>query len=356
MLYLVLCLCYLLKIAVADLPNPVFTEIAFTVNTSDEYSMNNFLYSTAATVSSQDFQAVLLNSEEYQQTNRVLLDFGYGCQNTTTMDSVRQLNFNNTDLSVLKSMETIALVKRGQCEWSDKLSVINSLSNANQLNVTAALIYDNQTYSDISIKTSLYQANIDFPSYLSPLPSNRSALSMSDNNLSQSSISVYFVPYVYGNALKGKINSTYDSAQPTIRTLWTVTALLEQEDSSNGFIGSIKGYLAYIIALAAIFLIGIIFLRWWRIRRARDSYASDIIVHNGIHLQPRNNRIDPLPVDIVNTLPIKQYKANVCKNVNCVICLDDFVPEKTDVRILPCGHGFCVLCIGNAGSIDSGDY
>lgn len=69
MLYLVLCLCYLLKIVMADLPNPVFTEIAFTVNTSDEYSMNNFLYSTAATVSSQDFQAVLLNSEEYQQTN-----------------------------------------------------------------------------------------------------------------------------------------------------------------------------------------------------------------------------------------------------------------------------------------------
>lgn len=97
-------------------------------------------------------------------------------------------------------------------------------------------------------------------------------------------------------------------------------------------------------------------MRWWRIRRARDSYASDIIVHNGIHLQPRNNRIDPLPVDIVNALPIKQYKANICKNVNCVICLEDFVPEKTDVRILPCDHGFCVLCIGNVVSIGSGDY
>lgn len=34
--------------------------------------------------------------------------------------------------------------------------------------------------------------------------------------------------------------------------------------------------------------------------------------------------------------------------MNCAICLDDFLLGKNDVRVLPCAHGFCVLCIGNS--------
>lgn len=67
---------------------------------------------------------------------------------------------------------------------------------------------------------------------------------------------------------------------------------------------------------------------------------------NGFNMQPRVSRVDPLPVDIVNALPIDKYSEELIKNTNCAICLEDFVPAKTDVRILPCGHGFCVLCIG----------
>lgn len=69
---------------------------------------------------------------------------------------------------------------------------------------------------------------------------------------------------------------------------------------------------------------------------------------NGFNMQPRVNRTDPLPVDIVNALPIDKYSEELIKNTNCAICLEDFVPAKTDIRILPCGHGFCVLCIGKA--------
>lgn len=153
-------------------------------------------------------------------------------------------------------MEAVALVKRGACSWSEKVSVINDLSSSEKMNVTAALIYDNQTYSGISIKTALYQATVSFPEYSTPLPSDRSVLNMTDNDLSQSSIGVYFVPYVYGNTLKSKLNKTYNSSDPTIRTFWSITTYFPQDDSSNGFVGSIRGYFAYIIALAAIFVIG----------------------------------------------------------------------------------------------------
>lgn len=67
-------------------------------------------------------------------------------------------------------------------------------------------------------------------------------------------------------------------------------------------------------------------------------------------MQTRTNQVDPLPVDIVNRLPIDKYSENLIKNVNCAICLEDFVPGKHDIRMLPCGHGFCVLCIGKKKS------
>jgi hypothetical protein len=67
---------------------------------------------------------------------------------------------------------------------------------------------------------------------------------------------------------------------------------------------------------------------------------------NGFSMQQRVTQSDPLPVDIVNSLPIDKYSEDLITNVNCAICLEDFVPGKNDIRILPCGHGFCVLCIG----------
>lgn len=54
---------------IADLPNPIFSELAFIVNTTDISSMYNIIYSTAISVSSQDFQAVRLTSREYTPTN-----------------------------------------------------------------------------------------------------------------------------------------------------------------------------------------------------------------------------------------------------------------------------------------------
>lgn len=97
------------------------------------------------------------------------------------------------------------------------------------------------------------------------------------------------------------------------------------------------------------FDIGVIFLRWWKIRRLRGNDArgfDGLTTTNVFGMRTRVNRLDPLPVDIVNSIPIAKYAEDIVKNVNCAICLEDFVPGKNDIRLLPCAHGFCVLCIG----------
>lgn len=90
-------------------------------------------------------------------------------------------------------------------------------------------------------------------------------------------------------------------------------------------------------------------MRWWKIRRMRADYPNGFngfTAANVFGMQPRVNQLDPLPVDVVNSIPIAKYTDDLVKNVNCAICLEDFVPAKNDIRILPCAHGFCVLCIG----------
>jgi hypothetical protein len=95
-------------------------------------------------------------------------------------------------------------------------------------------------------------------------------------------------------------------------------------------------------------ILGVIFLRWWKLRkmRRRISARNEQVVYSDHILRSRVNQIDPLPVNLVNALPIIYYTADRVKNGNCAICLDDYVENKSQLRMLPCGHGFCVLCIG----------
>lgn len=70
-------------------------------------------------------------------------------------------------------------------------------------------------------------------------------------------------------------------------------------------------------------------------------------IERGIPLHNRQvNKVHPLPVDILNTYPIEKYSPSLVKNGSCAICLDDFVVDKNEIRVLPCGHGFCTGCIG----------
>ncbi|KAI8874914.1 hypothetical protein K501DRAFT_234403 [Backusella circina FSU 941] len=250
----------------------------------------------------------------------------------------------------------IALVKRGICNWSDKIQVVTSLAAANQLNVTAIFIYDNDTHSNENISINAIpttgSGSLSPQQYETPLPASRSVLNMTDNDIMNSVLPMpmYFVPFSYGNDLVSKINATNANTDPTLREFWVIAPYTSEVgwgyDNSfgSGFLAAFasgKGYLSYIIALAGLFIIGVIFLRWWRLRRMRNDPNNA----NIYTMQQRTNRADPLPVDIVNSLPIQTYTDNCVKNTNCAICLEDFVAGKNDIRMLPCGHGFCVLCI-----------
>lgn len=74
------------------------------------------------------------------------------------------------------------------------------------------------------------------------------------------------------------------------------------------------------------------------------EYDARVSAH-AYNMQMRR-KAKPLPVSVVNAIPIEKYTPDKVKNASCAICLEDFEENTTEVRILGCGHGFCVLCIG----------
>ncbi|GAA5811794.1 hypothetical protein MFLAVUS_005237 [Mucor flavus] len=315
--------------------------------------------STGVMSVSQDFQAIQSDRNPAYPPHRIVFNFGESCRSSnTTIDTLRQLSYNSIESTSIIYAEKIALVKRGSCNWSEKMAVVNDLTRAHYLNVTAVFIYDNDTHGGaISIEKTLTTGTgrAGPATYSTDLPPARNILSMPDNDLltipSSSSITVFFIPLIYGESFIQKINVSYNPSNPDIRNFTLLTPYFEERSwppYNESFFSGSRGYLSYIIALAAVFLIGVIFLRWWKIRRMRADYPNGFngfTTADGFNLQPRVNRLDPLPVDIVNSLPIDKYQEDLVKNENCAICLEDFVPGKNDIRILPCGHGFCVLCI-----------
>ncbi|KAK4519585.1 uncharacterized protein ATC70_009821 [Mucor velutinosus] len=346
----------------ADSLNPVFWERSFTMDISQPNSQGTLIQSTSNMATSQDFQGIHIDSNPRNAPDRIIFNFGECCKSSNiTMDTIRQINHNSINATSIEYAQKIALVKRGNCNWNEKLTVVNNLALANNISITAMFIYDNDTHNNdnnnitIALKPVVGSGSISPPEYSTPLPENRSVMNMTDNDLgitSPSTTVVYFVPNVYGTTFVDRINQSYNASVPNMRTFWLITPYLEEVSwgyaGGDSFFSTGKGYLSYIIALAAIFLIGVIFLRWWRIRRMGAGYPNGYTGFqggNGLHMQPRASHIDPLPVDIVNALPIDKYSPDLIKNINCAICLEDFVPGKNDIRILPCGHGFCVLCI-----------
>lgn len=182
-----------------------------------------------------------------------------------TAETIRQLNYNSLQVPAIVNAQKLALVKRGNCNWSEKLTVVNQLATASNINITAVYIYDNSTHSEIAIdrKPVVGTGSQGPPNYPNALPTSRSILNMSDNDLDMtnpSTTTVYFLPYVYGNTLVTHVNQTYNTTNPDIRQYWLITPYLEEVSwgytGEENFFSSGKAYLSYIIALAAIFLIG----------------------------------------------------------------------------------------------------
>ncbi|KAI7904712.1 uncharacterized protein BX663DRAFT_503264 [Cokeromyces recurvatus] len=359
MKYLLLLLLLISPICAIKVPNPIFWERSFTMNITNDNSIGTLIPSTSNMVTCQDFQGIHLDINSRNAPDRIVFNFEESCQSSNmSINTIQQINAYGIEAPAIKNAQKIALVKRGNCKWSEKISVVNHLALSNNISITAVFIYDNITYGDnitISRIPVTGSGSLSPPTYPTPLPADRSVLNMSDNDLEfsgPSTTAVYFIPFIYGNRFVERIKQSYNASNPTMRQYWLLTPYLEEVSwgysSADNFFATGRGYLSYIIALAAVFLIAVIFFRWWKIRRMRADYPNGMngtANNNGFHMQQRVNHLDPLPVEIVNSLPIDTYSPDLIKNVNCAICLEDFVPGKNDIRILPCGHGFCVLCI-----------
>ncbi|KAI7894401.1 uncharacterized protein EV154DRAFT_498608 [Mucor mucedo] len=339
----------------ASAVNVVLWERSLTMNATNMNATNVGIIdlSTSYLATCQDFQGIQVDSSK-TLLNRVVFNFGDCCNSTTTtLEYVQTLNNNSLQVAGIDLAQKIALIKRGNCKWSDKLDNVKKLSDAHSLHVTAMLIYDNETHNtNISVERTFVYNNgaIDPPEYSTPLPDVRNVVNMSDNDLFSSTsllTPVYFVPLVYGELFIQRLKDSFDPTNPSLKKYWVLSPfLVDTSGSSRGLAGSDRAYIAYIIALGGIFVMGVIFLRWWKIRRLRAGHAFDgFTTPNAFGMQTRVNRLDPLPVEVVNSIPIAKYADDLVKNVNCAICLEDFVPDKNDIRILPCAHGFCVLCI-----------
>ncbi|ORZ20355.1 hypothetical protein BCR42DRAFT_408600 [Absidia repens] len=300
-----------------------------------------------------------------------------GCSKTTNLTTIQQWNDHQLTTPAIRSQPKIALIERGNCSWQNKVTAVNYLSLLYRLNIEAMMIYDNDTHgTNISFDMEpLAPDNSQKPViYNSPLPFDRNITNMKDNDVfwkgNDSSnntlyLPVYFTTKNHGLYLK-KLDHHYyyyssnsNNISSDLRQFYQVVPFFSTApwqdtgkrddvgEESSSMLSSSRGYLIYILALVAIFIISAILLRWWKVRKMqqRISTQNEHVVQPNHILHTRVNQVDPLPVSIVNSLPIIYYNSSNVKNAICCICLDDYVENKNQVRILPCGHGFCVLCV-----------
>jgi hypothetical protein len=130
---------------------------------------------------------------------------GDGCSQTTIQD-IDRLNGGTTTSPSMMSQPSFGLVQRGgRCKlWSEKISTIQSLSDAHNLDITGVLIYDDILYNDTHyIKENTSDAS--YPTWPSnTLPDERNISLMTDENqinLQSTFVAVYFIPRSYANYL-----------------------------------------------------------------------------------------------------------------------------------------------------------
>ncbi|ORZ04627.1 hypothetical protein BCR42DRAFT_185910 [Absidia repens] len=373
---LLLCLLYCLFISLVTtqtLQNPAFGEelINFSGPNGDTRTTDPSDFRVAQ---AQAFQTVYLaNNTSYKV--KPLFDFKDACNQSTTLDDLQRWNHNGLNtLSGIQARTKIALVERGgNCTWSDKVRTVTQLSTSLRLSVNVMLIYDNQSYPTLPKYTLLPATGITtVPAYpSSQLPPQVNISLMDDNDISSSQLNtsssdivpnqpteIYYISNELGLDLLSILQDCFDSTTPESNGapsnyLFLVPVLRSFDWTKT--VSSNKGtpnYLSWVIALAAFFLLAVfslfIFFRWWRRRQRREDMEYNAMLEERNLIAMQRRKLKPLPVDIVNSYPIQNYHADVIKNATCAICLDEFEENQPDIRVLPCSHGFCVLCIGKS--------
>lgn len=152
----------------------------------------------------------------------------------------------------------------------EKILNTGNLSMTYNLNITQLIIYDNQTYPDVNTNyyVSSTSGKTSVQQYSSPLPAITNISYMADNDLfannenimtlnnnNNAPSQVYFVSNDFGMDLIRTIHSYSkdDTSQPN--SFLFLQILLTEVNWSPGL--SIQNYITWIIALGAIFFLGI---------------------------------------------------------------------------------------------------
>lgn len=248
--------------------NPFFLHTKWQY-TAPDITVGTANLSTSEVAYSQLFQTITPYQDQdiSQVDDRVLLKFGTACNATTNFTTVQSLNSNviGNIAGAVGNISIIALIERSaDCYWAEKIATAQSISAGNHLSLMAVLIYDNITYMNTNPIINAAQGTTSTPEYPNPLPNNQNITLMADNNVNPSTLTLaaYFISNAYGANLSSLADAANAASAGSSKAVWLVRPVLSSvcwtncQDGFTTMISSAKGYLSYVIALAALFLIG----------------------------------------------------------------------------------------------------
>ncbi|KAI8376098.1 uncharacterized protein BYT42DRAFT_573389 [Radiomyces spectabilis] len=348
--------------------NPGIWEVQVEYDLSISNTSAKVVPGTSQKVYNRGFQTVFAHRDIHGSNSRLLIDVGDGCPGTT-IEEIQDRNDHTATSPSMSSQPSIAIMKRdGRCSrWSEKISTVQSLSQNYGLNIQAAVIYDNRS-SEFLPQVKQNTTNKTRPEWYMPLLFQYNISYMNDNDidLGQTWIAVYFVPKAYGESLLQQLQKTLISHNDTKQQYIQLTFLFsdisfsvdgdaaEEDDRPSSDIWDLlstkSDVFLIVIAACIVLILGFILFRWYRISRWRRSSNTTENDHLGtveqgaIPLQPRAEVKCLTHEKLEELCPIQSCEQANPTNTACAICLDDFEPD-TNLRVLPCLHGFCVACI-----------
>jgi hypothetical protein len=256
-----------------SMANPVF-QIQNWVNLTST-SLDGGKVSVDQVAFSQQFQSINITNDYDTANNdcgtdvicgptRFVINFDYAC-NATVNSSMLQTTNENIFAAVHNSPhKAIALISRGgNCNWTQKVTTAQTIATTIQLPLDAILIYDNNVYANSTDEIeNVNDGSVQTPTYPSnALPNIQNVSYMQDNDLNASAltVAVYFASNEFGRNLAQNVSlDSNNSLNSNYKQVWVITPILGtiQNNSFSSMLAASKGYLSYIIGLAAIFLVG----------------------------------------------------------------------------------------------------
>ncbi|OAD75405.1 hypothetical protein PHYBLDRAFT_143650 [Phycomyces blakesleeanus NRRL 1555(-)] len=344
--------------------NPAFWQEQFLRNVSNSDVLASSVNDTSRLASSQDFQTVYAGTDSIMTFRRAIVSFEKCCLSSNlTLERLQSINYNSSLLNSTITQSKIALVERGGCNWTEKSEVARSLSLAYSLNVEAVIIYDNTSYpaGDIEYTLTATVGTTFIQAYSGELVNERNISHMLDNNIvvGNRSLPLYFVPRLYGRALLNSYAKAFAKLTANETSYWMLAPVVRAKEwtsstSTNNSTASQPGtgvdstptgsHEQTLEEFKSIIIAAFILLRWWMKRSLANQLAQETQRREEIYRMEQLKK--PLPINVLNSFPVVKYKTGCVRDTSCSICLDDFEEDVHEIRILPCGHGFCVLCIG----------